>query len=169
MNCHVKRSAWTAIGVTRLVIHDVDCARAIALAERLRPRFGADRIAAGTVREVEIVDPKTGVVQRRTRASSKPKSLHPPVRKLLDDGAAQAEADAATRRDAVAAKVQRLEALAAAARQTEADTAQVATCRPTDACAWFGEARILGTIVQNARSTRMVGQSHPLHLNANAL
>jgi shikimate dehydrogenase len=36
------------IGVTRLVIHDVVYTRAIALAERLRPRFGADRVAAVT-------------------------------------------------------------------------------------------------------------------------
>jgi shikimate dehydrogenase len=41
-------SAALQIGVTRLVIHDVDCTRAIALAERLRPRFGEDRIAAVT-------------------------------------------------------------------------------------------------------------------------
>src|SRR5262245_53588538 len=41
-------SAALQIGVTRLLIHDVDCTRAIALAERLRPRFGADRIAAVT-------------------------------------------------------------------------------------------------------------------------
>jgi len=41
-------NAALQIGVTRLVIHDVDCTRAIALAERLRARFGADRIAAVT-------------------------------------------------------------------------------------------------------------------------
>ncbi|HKQ72844.1 MAG TPA: shikimate dehydrogenase [Blastocatellia bacterium] len=41
-------SAALQIGVTRLVIHDVDCTRAIALAERLRARFGADRIVTVT-------------------------------------------------------------------------------------------------------------------------
>jgi shikimate dehydrogenase len=41
-------SAALQIGVTTLLIHDVDCTRAIALAERLRPRFGAGRIAAVT-------------------------------------------------------------------------------------------------------------------------
>jgi shikimate dehydrogenase len=41
-------NAALQIGVTRLVIYDVDCTRAIALAERLRPRFGEDRIAAVT-------------------------------------------------------------------------------------------------------------------------
>jgi shikimate dehydrogenase len=41
-------SAALQIGVTRLLIHDVDFTRAIALTERLRTRFGADRIAAVT-------------------------------------------------------------------------------------------------------------------------
>ncbi len=41
-------SAALQIGVIRLVIHDVDSARAIALAERFRPYFGADRIIAVT-------------------------------------------------------------------------------------------------------------------------
>ncbi len=41
-------SAALKIGVTRLVIHDVDWSRAVALAERLSPRFGADRVAAVT-------------------------------------------------------------------------------------------------------------------------
>ena len=40
-------SAALQIGVTRLVVHDVDSSRAVALAERLRPRFGVDRVAAG--------------------------------------------------------------------------------------------------------------------------
>lgn len=39
-------SAALQIGVTSLLIHDVDRIRAIALAERLRPRFGLDRISA---------------------------------------------------------------------------------------------------------------------------
>jgi len=41
-------SAALQIGVTRLLVHDVDRIRAIALAERLRPRFGPDRISAVT-------------------------------------------------------------------------------------------------------------------------
>jgi shikimate dehydrogenase len=41
-------SAALQIGVRRLVIHDVDGPRALDLAERLRPRFSADRIAAVT-------------------------------------------------------------------------------------------------------------------------
>jgi shikimate dehydrogenase len=41
-------SAALQIGVTRLLIHDVDRVRAITLAERLRPRFGPDRISAVT-------------------------------------------------------------------------------------------------------------------------
>jgi shikimate dehydrogenase len=41
-------SAAMQIGVMRLAIHDVDWSRAVALAERLRHRFGADRIAAVT-------------------------------------------------------------------------------------------------------------------------
>jgi shikimate dehydrogenase len=41
-------NAALQIGVTRLLIHDVDCTRAFALAERLRHRFGADRVAAVT-------------------------------------------------------------------------------------------------------------------------
>src|SRR5262245_31007721 len=43
-------AAALQIGVTRLVIYDVDRMRAMTLAERLRPRFGADRIAAVTDR-----------------------------------------------------------------------------------------------------------------------
>jgi shikimate dehydrogenase len=41
-------SAALQIGVTRLLIHDVDRVRAITLSERLRPRFGPDRISAVT-------------------------------------------------------------------------------------------------------------------------
>src|SRR5262245_12922042 len=41
-------SAALQTDVTRLLVHDVDRTRGIALAERLRPRFGPDRISAVT-------------------------------------------------------------------------------------------------------------------------
>lgn len=41
-------NAALKLGVNRLLIHDVDAARAITLAERLGHRFGADRVAAVT-------------------------------------------------------------------------------------------------------------------------